>query len=71
MVNTSKRPSKSVACPTSARLTTLAETSVRKIAIRTSNSFWVVLRDASKLQCSVASSCARIDGETSWFGVSG
>ena len=32
-----------------ARLTTLAETSVRKIAIRTSSSFCVVLRDASKL----------------------
>ena len=71
IVNASKRPSKSVACPISARLTTLAETRVRKIAIRTSNSFWVVLREASRLQCSVASSCARIDGETSSFGVVG
>jgi hypothetical protein len=42
----------------------LAERSVRRIAIRTSSSFWVVLRDASRLQCSVASSCARTDGET-------
>jgi hypothetical protein len=39
--------------------------------MRTSNSFWVVLREASRLQCSVASNCARIEGEASSFGVAG
>jgi hypothetical protein len=31
--------------------------------MRVSTSLWVVLREASKPQCSVASSCARTDGE--------
>lgn len=33
--------------------------------IRVSTSLWVVLREASRPQCSVASSCARTDGGTS------
>src|SRR5262249_11185920 len=42
IANASNRPSKSFACPTGARAMMLAETSVRKIAMRTSSSFWVV-----------------------------
>src|SRR4029453_3733876 len=39
-----------------ARLTMLADTSMRKVVIRLRTSLWVVLRVASRLQCSVASS---------------
>jgi hypothetical protein len=57
------RRSNPVACPISARLTMLADTSMRKVVIRLRSSLWVVLRVASRLQCSVASSCARtLDG---------
>ena len=52
-----------MACPIRARLTMLADTSMRKVVIRLRTSLWVVLRVASRLQCSVASSCARtLDG---------
>jgi hypothetical protein len=34
----------------------LEETSIRNVVIRLRTSLWVVLRVASKLQCSVASS---------------
>jgi hypothetical protein len=37
----------------------LADTSMRKVVIRLRTSLWVVLRVASRLQCSVASSCVR------------
>ena len=49
-----------VAFATSARLSSDADTKVRNIAIRVSTSLWVVERDASRLQCSVArrSGCA-------------
>src|SRR5215218_8337963 len=56
------RPPNRVACPISARPTMLADTSIRKVVIRLRNSLWVVLRAASRLQCSVASSCARTLG---------
>src|SRR5215212_8933938 len=56
------RRSKRVACPIRARLTMLADTSMRKVVIRLRTSLWVVLRVASRLQCSVASSCARTFG---------
>ena len=42
----------------------LDETSIRKVVIRLRTSLCVVLRVASKLQCSVASSCARTAGGT-------
>jgi hypothetical protein len=51
-----------VACPISAKLTMLADTSMRKVVIRLRTSLWVVLRVASRLQCSAASSCARTLG---------
>jgi hypothetical protein len=35
---------------------------MRKVVIRLRTSLWVVLRVASRLQCSVASSCARTLG---------
>jgi hypothetical protein len=53
-----------VACPTSATLTTLAEVKVKNMLMRVSTSLWVVLRDANRPQCSVASSWARTDGGT-------
>jgi hypothetical protein len=56
------RRSNRVACPISARLTMLADTNMRKVVIRLRTSLWVVLRVASRLQCSVASSCARTLG---------
>ena len=42
----------------------LADTSMRKVVIRLRTSLWVVLRVASRLQCPVASSCARTLGTT-------
>ena len=49
-----KLPVNCVAFPTSARLSSDADTNVRNIAIRVSTSLCVVERDASRLQCSVA-----------------
>ena len=50
------RPSNRVTCSTRARLTMLADTSMRNVVIRVRTSFWAMVRVESRLQCSVASS---------------
>ena len=68
MANVGNAPLKSVACPTSARLTSPADVNVRNMLMRVSTSLCVVLREARRLQCSVASSCARTAGVFSCSG---
>ena len=48
-----------VACATRESATTVAERTVRKVPVRLKISFQVMLRVASRLQCSVARICAR------------
>jgi Ca2+-binding RTX toxin-like protein len=55
-------PPNRVARPISARSTMLAGTSIRNAVIRLRSSLCAVLRVASRLQCSVASNCARTLG---------
>ena len=66
-MNTSKRPSKSVACP-QGEADNAGRDKRQEDRDPNENSFWVVLRDASKLQCSVASNCALTDGKTASLG---
>jgi hypothetical protein len=65
------RPPNRVACRISARATMLADTSIRNVVILLRSSLCAVLRVASRLQCSVASSCARTLGSAPsvpcWF----
>ena len=56
------RPSNRVTCSTRAKLTMLADTSMRNVVIRVRTSFWAMVRVESKLQCSVARSWARTAG---------